>query len=233
MYLMVPVYCDWKSDGRLSVMSCQTGYTVMEDRVYCGGRLDVLWGKTECTVMEDECNVIEALMEHRVHWMIIIKVLIQHKILSSRIILRARAHRQTQTHTHTGALTHTRVDTMLDRVYCGGMGVFRWRGCRNTECTLCWIVYCGMGVLWSVGGNTGCTLCWIECTVGWVYCDGGSDGTLGVHYAGLSVLWIAFIVVEGGMEHRTCAVVPSVCCSGSIGVLSWMIWWDVGYIVVD
>ena len=90
--------------------------------------------------------------------------------------------------------------------------------------------------MYSDGGAVGtpCVRYAGLCTVGWVYC-GGSGGTLGVHYAGLSVLWdgcivmegrmesilwIACIVVEGRVEHRMCAVVPTVCCSGSIGVPS-------------
>lgn len=172
--VMVPVYCEWRSDGRLSVLWCQTEYTVMEDRVYCGGRLDVLRWKTGCTVMEDECNVTEALMEHRAHWMIIIKVLIQRKILSSRTILRARAH----THRHTEAPSHTH------------------------EWILCWIECTVVGWVYSDGGAVGtpCVRYAGLCTVGWVYC-GGSGGTLGVHYAGLSVLWDGCIVMEGRMEH--------------------------------
>ena len=75
--------------------------------------------------------------------------------------------------------------------------------------------------MYSDGGAVGtpCVRYAGLCTVGWVYC-GGSGGTLGVHYAGLSILWIACIVVEGRVEHRMCAVVPTVCCSGSIGVPS-------------
>ena len=129
----------------------------------------------------------------------------------------------TDTHTHTGALTHTRVQS----IYYAGLSVLWWGGCIQMEglssvhyaglCTVVGWVYCG--VRW----NTGCTLCWIDCSVvGWVYC-GGSDGTLGVHYAGLSVLWIACTVVEGGIEPRTYTAVRSVCCSGPIGVLSWRI----------
>ena len=115
----------------------------------------------------------------------------------------------TDTHTHTGALTHTRVQS----IYYAGLSVLWWGGCIQME-GLSSVHYAGL-----------CTV------VGWVYC-GGSDGTLGVHYAGLSVLWIACTVVEGGIEPRTYTAVRSVCCSGPIGVLSWRIWWSVGYIVV-
>ena len=36
--VMVPVYCNWRSDGRPSILWRKTECTVMEDWVYCDGR---------------------------------------------------------------------------------------------------------------------------------------------------------------------------------------------------
>ena len=41
----------------------------------------------------------------------------------------------------------------------------------------------------------------LDCVQWWDGCIVESDGTLGVHYAGLTVVWWDGCIVEGRMEH--------------------------------